>query len=231
MVRSDRPSRWALRVMRAATCRTRWRKVVISKQVNSRVWLNPVGCAQAIKSAAASMIASRAAWYSRSWEGLFGQAIGFGLAVAVLDGGELAVTQFRAGQLPRTYPGCGVGDERGHPHPLGAGGPQLRSGGVAILFSPGSAGLRWVRCQGRPGRWPRTPTPRHESRRRPGSPGISHLPEGVSTAPWMRASTGSRIQRPLKRPCCTGPLTWFGTSWRRQCSPAQARSCQEHGRR
>ncbi len=56
------------------------------------------------------------------------QAGGFEFADAVLDAGVLAVPQFQTGDLTSNDTGFGVGDERGDPHPVGVGEPQLRTG-------------------------------------------------------------------------------------------------------
>ena len=76
--------------------------------------------------------------------GQVGQARGLGLADAVLDAGVLAVAQFQAGQLSGNDAGCGVGDERGHPHAVNVGEPQLRPR-VGAFFAQYQAG------PGRPG--------------------------------------------------------------------------------
>ena len=49
------------------------------------------------------------------------------------------MAQFQAGQLPRDDPGCGVGYERGHPHAVGVGEPQLRTR-VGALFAQDKSG-------------------------------------------------------------------------------------------
>ena len=56
------------------------------------------------------------------------QAGGFEFTDAVFDAGVLAVPQFQAGDLPGHDTGFGVGDERGDPHAVGVGEPQLRPG-------------------------------------------------------------------------------------------------------
>src|SRR6478736_2232938 len=86
----------APRVMRAATCRTRYRKVSISLLARSGWFLNPSSLVQATRSVAAMMISSH---------------------------GALAVAQFESAELAGHHPGRGVGDERGDPQPVGVGEP------------------------------------------------------------------------------------------------------------
>ena len=54
----------APRVIRAATCRTRYRKVPISQVARSGCSAKPISLAQATKSVAAKMISSQAAFAS-----------------------------------------------------------------------------------------------------------------------------------------------------------------------
>ena len=75
-------------------------------------------------------------------EGVAGQvtqAGGFEFADAVFDAGVLTVAQFQARDLPgHDTSGC-VGDERGDPHAVGVGEPQLRTG-VGPFFSQDQPG-------------------------------------------------------------------------------------------
>ena len=64
-VASMRSRIWrALRVMRAATCRTRYRKVSISQVANPGWSVKPINFVQATRSVAARMISSQAAFAS-----------------------------------------------------------------------------------------------------------------------------------------------------------------------
>jgi len=59
----------ALRVMRAAMCRTRYRNVSISQRARSGLSVNPMTLVQAIRSVAAMMISSQAALASKELNG------------------------------------------------------------------------------------------------------------------------------------------------------------------
>ena len=117
--------------------------MAISQRASSGWSLKPISLAQVTRSAAARMISSQAA-LARSVTGQVAQPGGFGFTDAVLDAGMLAVAQFQPGDLPGHDTGLGVGDERGDPHAVGVGEPQLRAG-VRAFFTQDQPG------SGRPG--------------------------------------------------------------------------------
>ena len=89
--------------------------------------------AQVTRSAAASTISSQAALAQKRVTRQVAQPGGFEFADAVLDAGVLTVPQFQAGDLAGHDTGRCVGDERGDPHAVGVGEPQLRTGVGAFL--------------------------------------------------------------------------------------------------
>src|SRR5258705_5990510 len=105
----------APRVMRAATCRTRYRKVSISLLARSGWSLNPSSLVQATRSVAAMMISSHAALASDRWQGRLASPGGLGLADPVLHPGVLAVAQLDAAELAGHHTGRSVRDEVGGP--------------------------------------------------------------------------------------------------------------------
>ena len=94
---------------------------------------------QATRSVAARTISSQAALASEAVAGQVAQPGGLGFADAVLDAGVLTVPQLQAGELPGDDTGWGVGDERGDPHAVGVGEPQLRAG-VRAFFAQDQPG-------------------------------------------------------------------------------------------
>src|SRR6476661_7231798 len=100
----------APRVMRAATCRTRYRKVSISLLARSGWFLNPSSLVQATRSVAAMMISSDAALASDRWQGRLCSPVALAWRIRSSTRGVLAVAQFESAELAGHHPGRGVGD-------------------------------------------------------------------------------------------------------------------------